>query len=111
MPVDLNPHQDYLIREFAEEYLEAHMSRRDMMRRVLLITGSIPATAALAFTLGCGTTRDDAARATATAAGTSMRWRSSGAAAMRDFSSSNIARSWSACWSTTRRPSASSTTR
>ena len=47
MPVDLNPHQDYLIREFAEEYLEAHMSRRDMMRRVLLITGSIPATAAL----------------------------------------------------------------
>lgn len=67
MPVDLNPHQDYLIREFAEEYLEEHMSRRDMLRRVLLITGSIPATAALAFTLGCGTAKDDAARATSTA--------------------------------------------
>lgn len=70
MPVDLNPHQDYLIREFADEYLESHMSRRDMLRRVLLITGSIPATASLAFTLGCGTTKDDAARATATAATT-----------------------------------------
>jgi carboxymethylenebutenolidase len=67
MPVDLNPHQDYLIREFAEEYLESHMTRRDMMRRVLLITGSIPATASLAFTLGCGTAKDEAARATATA--------------------------------------------
>lgn len=71
MPVDLNPHQDYLIREFADEYLESHMSRRDMLRRVLLITGSVPATASLMFTLGCGSPKDEAARQTAGAAANS----------------------------------------
>ena len=29
---ELNPHQDYLITEFAEDYLESQMSRRDMLR-------------------------------------------------------------------------------
>jgi carboxymethylenebutenolidase len=51
----LNPHQTYLIEEFADEYHEHHMSRRDMLRRVLLITGSIPLTASTLLALGCGT--------------------------------------------------------
>ena len=68
----LNPHQDYLITEFAKDYLESQMSRRDMLRRVLLITGTIPGTAALMFSLGCGTAADDKNRtptATASASG------------------------------------------
>lgn len=64
----LNPHQTYLIEEFADEYNERHMSRRDMMRRVLLITGSVPMTAFALTTLGCGTASDEKARATASPA-------------------------------------------
>jgi len=59
----LNPHQTYLIEEFADEYNEQHMSRRDMMRRVLLITGSVPMTAFALSTLGCGTAEADKTRA------------------------------------------------
>jgi carboxymethylenebutenolidase len=67
----LNPHQTYLIEEFADEYHEKHMSRRDMMRRVLLITGSIPLTATTLLSLGCGTGDDeDSAPAAATSAAT-----------------------------------------
>lgn len=61
----LNPHQTYLIEEFADEYNEQHMSRRDMMRRVLLITGSVPMTAFALTTLGCGTAEADKTRAAA----------------------------------------------
>ena len=61
----LNLHQHYLIEEFADEYHEQHMSRRDMMRRVLLITGSVPMTAFMLTTLGCGTAEADKKRATA----------------------------------------------
>ena len=61
----LNPHQTYLIEEFADEYNERHMTRRDMMRRVLLITGSVPMTAFALSTLGCGTAETEKARATA----------------------------------------------
>lgn len=61
----LNPHQTYLIEEFADEYNERHMTRRDMMRRVLLITGSVPMTAFALTTLGCGTAETEKARATA----------------------------------------------
>lgn len=63
----LNPHQTYLIEEFADEYNEQHMTRRDMMRRVLLITGSVPMTAFALTTLGCGTAEADKTRAAATA--------------------------------------------
>ncbi len=72
MNITLNPHQTYLIEEFADEYQEQHMSRRDMLRRVLLITGSIPITASTLFSLGCGTASpaDKAASATATATAT-----------------------------------------
>ncbi len=54
MPRPLNAHQMYLIEEFAEEYKERKMSRRDLLRRALLITGSIPVTASVLAALGCG---------------------------------------------------------
>jgi len=43
----------YLIEEFAEDYLNRNLARRDLVRRVLLITGSIPLTGSLLFSLGC----------------------------------------------------------
>lgn len=72
----MNAHQRYLIEEFVEEYVEKRMSRRDLLRRVLLITGSVTVTASVLSAMGCGDDDDDAAEpertaaaATATAAG------------------------------------------
>jgi len=45
----------YLIEEEIEEYQENHISRREMMRRVLIITGSVPMTASILLAAGCGT--------------------------------------------------------
>jgi carboxymethylenebutenolidase len=50
---DLGYHQTYLIEEFAEDYLHKHLARRDLVKRVLLITGSVPLTASVLFSLGC----------------------------------------------------------
>jgi carboxymethylenebutenolidase len=50
----LEQHQRYLIEEFAEDYQAHRLGRRDLLTRVLLITGSIPLTASLLFSLGCG---------------------------------------------------------
>ena len=50
----LNIHQRYLIEEFAEEYLEHKLSRRDLLRRTLLITASVPLSASVLMSLGCG---------------------------------------------------------
>lgn len=55
----LNPHQQYLLEEFAEEYLSRHMTRRDMIRRSLLATGSLTLTATTLFALGCGNGDDE----------------------------------------------------
>jgi carboxymethylenebutenolidase len=55
----LNPHQQYLLEEFAEEYLARHMGRREMLRRSLLATGSLTLTATTLFALGCGSGSDD----------------------------------------------------
>ena len=44
----------YLIEEEIEEYKENHISRREMMRRVLIITGSVPMTASILLAAGCG---------------------------------------------------------
>ncbi len=44
--------QRYLVEEFAEEYLEGEMSRRDLLRRVLLVTGSAAVTATALAALG-----------------------------------------------------------
>ena len=52
----LNAHQRYLIEEFAEDYKARRLGRRDLMRRTLLITGSIPLTASvrhIASLAGC----------------------------------------------------------
>jgi carboxymethylenebutenolidase len=43
----------YLIEEFAEDYLEGRMDRRELLKRTLLITGSVTATAAVLTSLGC----------------------------------------------------------
>jgi carboxymethylenebutenolidase len=53
----LEHHQRYVIEEFAEAYQERRMSRRELLRRTLLITGSVPLSASVLFALGCG---DDA---------------------------------------------------
>src|SRR5262245_29956262 len=48
----MNQFEEYFVREFVEEYRVGHMSRRDMMRRVLYISGGIASTAALLSSLG-----------------------------------------------------------
>ncbi|MGE0228503.1 MAG: dienelactone hydrolase family protein [Dehalococcoidia bacterium] len=52
--MELNIHQRYLIEEFAEEYQEQRLERRELLKRVLLVTGSIPTTATALLALGCG---------------------------------------------------------
>ena len=65
----LNVYQRYLVEELADDYKEHEMPRRELLRRVALITGSLPLTAGVLLTLGCGDSDDDdtaepAARAT-----------------------------------------------
>ena len=49
---NLSQLEEYLVREFIEDYEDGIMSRRDLVGRVLHITGGIVATAALLSTLG-----------------------------------------------------------
>jgi carboxymethylenebutenolidase len=51
----MNEIERYFVEEFVEEYHEGHMSRRDMIRRVLLITGGVASAASTLLALGCGT--------------------------------------------------------
>jgi carboxymethylenebutenolidase len=51
----MNDIQRYFVEEFVEEYREGHMSRRDMIRRVLLITGGVGSAATTLLAMGCGT--------------------------------------------------------
>ena len=53
---ELNDFQTYLVHEFVEDYQDGLMSRRDMVRRVLHITGSIGATATMLTALGVSAT-------------------------------------------------------
>jgi carboxymethylenebutenolidase len=48
----LQPFETYLIHEFVEDYEDGLMSRRDMIRRVLHITGGVAATATILTSLG-----------------------------------------------------------
>lgn len=48
----LNPTEDYLVREFVDNYEDGVMSRRDMLERIFRITGSTAATAGLLLALG-----------------------------------------------------------
>jgi dienelactone hydrolase len=56
---DLHHHQTYVIEECAEAYQERRLGRRDFVRRVLMITGSVPLTASALLALGCGDSGDD----------------------------------------------------
>jgi len=49
---DLRPFEEYLIREFVEDYKEGHMSRRDMLRRVIYITGGVASAATVLNAIG-----------------------------------------------------------
>ncbi len=49
---ELNQIQRYLVHEFVEDYEDGIMSRRDLVRRVLHITGGVAATATVLTTLG-----------------------------------------------------------
>ena len=44
----------YLIEDEIEEFQMIHISRREMVKRVLIITGSMPATASILLAAGCG---------------------------------------------------------
>jgi carboxymethylenebutenolidase len=48
----LGPFETYLVHEFVEDYQDGLMSRRDMIRRVLHITGSVAATVTVLTALG-----------------------------------------------------------
>lgn len=64
----MNEYQRYLLEEFADEYHERHMSRRDLLRRAFLIMGSVPAGLAALTAVGCGGDDDEEAIAEATKA-------------------------------------------
>src|SRR5687767_2718147 len=49
----LNPTQRYLVTEFVDNYEDGVMSRRDLIERVLSITGSAAAAAGTLLALGC----------------------------------------------------------
>ncbi|GIW06234.1 MAG: hypothetical protein KatS3mg060_1039 [Dehalococcoidia bacterium] len=49
----LNEYQKYMLEEFAEEYLAGRMDRRELLRRTVLMTGSIAGAAAVLTSLGC----------------------------------------------------------
>jgi len=52
MTRELSQFENYLVHEFVDDYVDGLMSRRDMMRRVLHITGSVAATATILTHLG-----------------------------------------------------------
>ena len=49
---ELSQLETYLVHEFIEDYVDGIMSRRDMMRRVLRITGGVTATATVLTQFG-----------------------------------------------------------
>jgi carboxymethylenebutenolidase len=78
---EMNTYQRYLIEEFAEEYEEQRMSRRDLLRRAALIMGSLPAGIAALGAVGCGAEDDDDEEPTATTAATATATATAGATA------------------------------
>jgi carboxymethylenebutenolidase len=66
MKVHLDHHQRYLLEEFAEDYIEHRLGRRELLRRALILTGSIPAAATMLLALGCGDSDESDAPPTAT---------------------------------------------
>lgn len=60
----MNEYQHYLIQEFADEFSEGHMTRRQLLRRAVLIMGSVPAGLSALASVGCGGDDNDEAEAT-----------------------------------------------
>lgn len=52
---ELNPNQKYFVEEFYEDYREGLLTRRQFVRRVAFITGSMAATVFTLGALGCST--------------------------------------------------------
>jgi carboxymethylenebutenolidase len=50
----LNDIQEYFIHEFVEDYKDGYLDRREMIRKVLYITGGVASTATVLLALGCG---------------------------------------------------------
>ncbi len=75
--MELNTYQRYLVEEFADDYHEEHLDRRDLLKKVLAVTGSIPVAAAVLTSLGCGSpatqAKTTASPAVATATATPAR--------------------------------------
>ncbi|HWO73639.1 MAG TPA: dienelactone hydrolase family protein [Dehalococcoidia bacterium] len=55
----LNEHQRYLLAEFVDDYAARRLSRRELLRRALLVTGSVPLAASALLLLGCGNGGDE----------------------------------------------------
>ncbi|MFN0094654.1 MAG: dienelactone hydrolase family protein [Dehalococcoidia bacterium] len=66
----MNEYQRYLLEEFVDEYHERKMARRDLLRRALLIMGSVPAAATALIAVGCGGDDDEASSPSSTQATT-----------------------------------------
>jgi len=62
----MNFSQRYLIEEYVEDYRASRLGRRELLRRAVLITGSVPLAAATLFALGCSGGGSSTAAATAT---------------------------------------------
>jgi carboxymethylenebutenolidase len=50
--MSMNQFEEYFVHEFVEDYRVGHLSRRDLIRRVLYITGGVASTAAVLGALG-----------------------------------------------------------
>src|SRR5438093_7993546 len=67
---ELGDVQRYLIEEFVEDWREGHMSRRDMVRRIVYITGGAASAATVLVSLGCAPAAPTAAPTRPAAAAT-----------------------------------------
>ncbi|HLG74310.1 MAG TPA: dienelactone hydrolase family protein [Chloroflexota bacterium] len=61
----MNEFQRYSIWEFVEDYKSGQLSRRDLMRRVMYITGGVASAASVLALMGCGTASAPASSAAA----------------------------------------------
>jgi len=65
---ELNEYQVYLLQEFVEDWREGHMSRRDMVRRTVYLTGGVASAATVLLSMGCAPQPSPTAAATKPAA-------------------------------------------
>lgn len=59
--VQLNDFQKYLLEEFVEEWREGHMSRREMVKRAVYLTGGTASAATVLLSMGCSSAAPTAA--------------------------------------------------